>query len=77
VSNNPVSPWGRNPNVSTAHEGPHYKERQQTFVPLGPETLACRDSALKRRSQRQVPNTDTEILNIYYIQLNITASLKS
>jgi len=65
LRNNPVNPWGRNPNVSRAHEGPHSKESQQTFGLLGPETLASRGSALTHRSQRQVPNTDTEILNIY------------
>jgi len=56
-----VSPWGHNPRVSIAHEGPHCKERQQMFGRLSSEVLTPRGSALTHRSQRQVPDTDTEI----------------
>lgn len=55
----PLNPWGHNPNVSTAHEGPHYKEPQQTFGQLGPKTLTSCGSALTHRSQWQVSNTNT------------------
>jgi len=47
-----VSHWGHNPRVSIAHEGPHYKERQQMFGRLSSKTLTPCGSALTHRSQQ-------------------------